>query len=387
MAFKRIKKRIIHYLEAVSRWVKPNLHIKPFFPRGRKKATHISTLSYANAGDVVLSLVLRDLFNDRIGVRRWNHRPVGKVVDDDDIKLFNRQDFIVIGGGGLFLKDTNANDLSGWQWPCSIEKLHDIRTPIIMFAVGYNRFRGQGDFDPIFTQHIQEFVKKAVFVGVRNHGSIRMLQSYLPSDDLKDKLAFQPCMTTLIAKIYPQLFKYHHKEDFIAVNCAFDRQLLRQTDDKILQSIARVIGYLSRLTNIKYYAHLGSDTKMQFYLDEIKVPYELVRFSKPKEMIKAYATPRLVIGMRGHSQMIPFGCKTPILSIISHDKMAWFLEDIGHPDWGVDVRNPDFEMALLERAQYLYSHTEQVMNEIEIQQEKFWDITKDNLERIKQTLN
>lgn len=387
MAFQRIKKRIIHYLGAVSHRVKPTPCIKPFFPKGRKKATHISTLSYSNAGDVVLSLVLRDLFNDRIGVRRWSHRPVGKVVDDDDVKLFNRQDFIVIGGGGLFLKDTNANDLSGWQWPCSIEKLHDIRTPIIMFAVGYNRFRGQDDFDSLFTRHIQEFVKKADFVGIRNHGSIRMLQSYLPPNDLKDKLVFQPCMTTLIAKIYPQLFDYHHKEDFIVVNCAFDRQSLRQIDDKILQSIARVISNLSQQTKIKYYAHLGSDTKMQFYLDEMKVPYELVRFSKPKDMIKAYATPRLVIGMRGHSQMIPFGCLTPILSIISHDKMAWFLEDIGHPEWGVDVRDPDFEATLLEKAQYLYSQTEQVMNEIEAKQEKLWDITQTNITRIKQTLS
>ena len=47
--------------------------------------------------------------------------------------------------------------------------------------------------------------------------------------------------------------------------------------------------------------------------------------------------------MRGHSQMIPFGLRKNILSIVSHDKLKWFLEDIDHPEWGVDVRENDFK--------------------------------------------
>lgn len=30
-----------------------------------------------------------------------------------------------------------------------------------MFAVGYNRFRGQEDFDPIFKEHINLFCRKS----------------------------------------------------------------------------------------------------------------------------------------------------------------------------------------------------------------------------------
>lgn len=386
MAFQRIKKRLKHIVGTVSHQVKPAPHIIPYSPKGRNKVVHVSTLAYSNAGDVVLSLVLRDLFNEQIGVRQWSHRSVRKVVDENDVRLFNRNDFMVIGGGGLLLRDTNANELSGWQWPCSIEKLHAIKVPVIMFAVGYNRFRGQEDFDPIFSSHIRELVKKAAFVGIRNHGSIRMLRSYLPNA-LGDKLTFQPCMTTLVNKIYPGLFDYRQKEDFVAVNCAFDRPSFRQTDEGVYRSIARVIGSLSKRTRIKYYAHLGSDAKMLQYLDEIDVPYEFVEFSEPIEMLRAYVLPRLVIGMRGHSQMIPFGCSTPILSIVSHDKMAWFLEDIGHPEWGVDVSDPGFETALLEKAQYLYTHTDNVINEIVIQQEKLWDVNQNNFLKIKQMIS
>lgn len=362
-------------------------HVKLYFPKGLKRAVHVSTLSYKNIGDLVLSAVLRDLFNDCIGIRKWIHRPVNKVVDDADIQIYNKQDFVVIGGGGLFLRDTNANDVSGWQWPCSIEKLSEIKVPLIMFAVGYNRFRGQEDFDSVFYDHINEFMKKAAFVGLRNHGSIDELRPYLRTKELQDKLVFQPCMTTLVANLYPRLFDYQKKEDFIALNVAFDRQTLRGNDESILQSIARVAFHLSKLTKIKYYSHLKSDDFMLPFLDKCDVSYELVKLSSPYETIKAYSSPRLVIGMRGHAQMIPFGCNTPILSIVSHDKLKWFLDDIGHPEWGVDVRDENFEQLLLGKALDGYYNTKKYVEEIMIQQQSLWETTKANFETIKKILN
>lgn len=385
---------MVRLVQGIRRKVKSLLYgdnwpslIKWYFPKGLKRAVHVSTFSFNNVGDIVLSAVLRDLFNDNIGVSRWIHRPVNKVVDDADVQLYNNQDFVVIGGGGLLLKDTNANDLSGWQWPCSIEKLQGIEVPLIMFAVGYNRFRGQDDFAPVFYDYINEFVKKAAFVGIRNHGSINMLRPYLRTKELQEKLVFQPCMTTLLAHIYPKLLDYQKKEDYIALNVAFDRQVYRGNNDGILQSIASVISVLSKLTKIKYYSHLRSDDNMLPYLDKCNVPYELVKLSSPYEIIKAYSSPRLVIGMRGHAQMIPFGCYTPILSIVSHDKLKWFLDDIGHPEWGIDVRDNNFEQALLEKALYGFHNTKKLVDEIIIQQQSLWETTKENFRTIKKNLN
>ena len=42
-------------------------------------------------------------------------------------------------------------------------------------------------------------------------------------------------MTTLIAKIYPYFTDYNCKEDFIAFNCAFDRQAMRSKNDDYLK--------------------------------------------------------------------------------------------------------------------------------------------------------
>jgi polysaccharide pyruvyl transferase WcaK-like protein len=352
--------------------------------KGILAITHISAFSFGNTGDTLLPLVLRDLFNSSIGFRHWSHIHAHTIITDELVSKINSKDVLIIGGGGLFLKDTNQNNLSGWQWSCSIEQLKKINVPIIMFAVGYNRFRGQDDFEPIFREHLNIFVEKAVFVGIRNTGSMNKLNGYLEKDELKAKLQFQPCMTTLLAKLYGNKIDFHtSKDDFIAINCAFDRQELRFASKELLLGITRVVKRLSEIARIKYYSHMNSDNQILSYFEKANIPYELIELKNIKQIIKEYKKPRLVIGMRGHAQMIPFGCLTPILSIITHDKLHWFLEDISHPEWGVDVTHPNFEERLLEKAVYLYQNHEKCIEEIKLQQDKLWGITLNNLDSIK----
>lgn len=355
----------------------------PFVSKTGVVITHISAYGNGNMGDTYLPIALRNLFNTHIGVTKWINKSVYKKVSLSDITAYNRSDLVVIGGGGLFLKDTNPNDLSGWQWSCSLDMLDKIESPLLAFAIGYNRFRGQDEFEPIFTEHINKLVEKAKFVGIRNHGSIECLKRYLKTDDLKNKLVFQPCMTTLTSLLYPKLHSYEHKEDFIALNCAFDRQNMRNSNDDILNKIAKVMCELSYITNIKVYAHSPLDGRICPYLDALSINYDYIEFKKTEQMLAAYSKPRLVIGMRGHAQMIPFGCNTPILSIISHDKMQWFLDDIHHPEWGVDVLNPSFEIELLDKAKKLYDSTEILIPVLKEEQRKLWNITQQNMNFIK----
>lgn len=378
----RIKKRIQLFIN-IRKGVP---QIMKYVPNGVNRVTHISAFSYANAGDTFLPVVLRDLFNKFIGVQTWYDYDVHKSIDAKAVNIFNNSDFIVIGGGGLFLADTCPNEVSGWQWNCSIDMLEQIKTPIIAFALGYNRFRGQQDFKPIFTEHVRKFVSKSVFVGIRNHGSINKLSLYLEEAE-RAKLRFQPCMTTLTSLIYPNFLDYTKKQDFIAINCAFDRKNLRSSNSNYLVSIARVVKELSKITKIKVYSHLETDKEILPYLDNQNIPYELVELVHVKDILRCYSAPRLVIGMRGHAQMIPFGCLTPIVSIISHDKMKWFLDDINHPEWGADVDDINFESNLLRISIDAYSHYKDRIENVKIAQSELWKITIKNLKDINNILN
>ena len=273
------------------------------------------------------------------------NEPVRDTLTDDDIYLINKCKAMIIGGGGLFLKDTNKNDISGWQFPISCEQIDKIKTPIYIFGVGYNRFRNQEDFDPIFKLNINKIVEKAKFVGIRNNGSIKALKTYL-RDELKEKLKFHPCATTILSKIYkiPQI----KEKPFVAVNCAFDREHLKN----ILP-----------------------------YFDKYQIDYSIVNLDTAlteQDFLRLYSTPKLVIGMRGHAQMIPFGCGTPILSIITHNKLTWFLEDINHPEWGGELLNENFETDMLNKAFYILNNQENVKCEIEAEKKKLYEIILNN---------
>src|SRR5690606_6593805 len=167
---------------------------------------------------------------------------------------------VVIGGGGLFLKDTNKNTVSGWQWPCSIEMLEKIKVPVVLYAVGYNRFRGQEEFEPYFRDNIVAFAEKAEYIGLRNYGSINAIKNYLP-ETLHSKLRYQPCMTTFLSQLYPELCEYDNKQDFIAVNAAFDRSHLRFGENigDILGKTAKVLKEFSNKIPIKFYTHMQTD--------------------------------------------------------------------------------------------------------------------------------
>lgn len=374
---KKIKTKIrITILQAKGfpKIIKPNLN-------GNLKFVHFSAFSFGNAGDIILPIVLRDLFNNELSIKSWKGIHVKESVNTSTLKIINKSDALVIGGGGLFLRDSHPNDVSGWQWNCQIDMLNQIKSPIFMFAVGYNRFRGQEDFKPIFKQHLNIFVEKAKFIGIRNYGSINKLKPYL-KEKLKEKLKFQPCMTTVISNLYPNLVDYDAKDDFIAFNCAFDREKLRESSDSRLLSIAKVAKKLSNLTSIKYFSHMPTDEKILPFFEKLNVKYDLITFDNPVEMIRYYSKARLVIGMRGHAQMIPFGCKSSILSIISHDKLQFFLDDIGKSDWGVELNDDNFEIKLYDKAINHYQNYKENNVHISNIQNKFWEITLENLKYI-----
>lgn len=360
------------------------LLLESLFPNNM---VHIAADTTANAGDYILVRSLKRLVEHEVNQNvYWSNVDVRATVTESFIEACNRSQGVIIGGGGFFLKDTNPNDISGWQWPCSLEDMDKIEVPIYVLGVGYNRFRGQEEFAPCFTESINKLVEKSTFFGLRNYGSIRAVRNYL-RDDLKDKVVYHPCATTVLSKLYELPERKSVQHPFIALNCAFDRAQMRYGDkmDTVMIQIAHVCKKLSENYKIKCYIHCPPDELVCPYLEQENVSFEKVYLNKEmteNEYLRYFTEPELVLAIRGHAQMIPFGCKTPTVSMISHDKLAWFLEDIGHPEWGVEVLDNDFEEKLLHISEYMLENREQICNEIEDAQEHLWNVMTENLKSI-----
>jgi len=339
-----------------------------------------------NAGDVLLPVVLRDLFDTVRGKPlHWNLCQIRPEFLNRNVRQANASHGVIIGGGGLFLRDTNANLNSGWQWNCSLEQLRAINVPIVVFAVGYNRFRGQPDFEPIFREHLTLLAEKSTYIGLRNYGSLKALKSYLP-ESLHDRLRYQPCMTTLLANIYPDLVvqpESPNSRPIIAFNAAFDRAELRygENQDEVLKRLALAMKAACRNADLQLVHHSVGDNQIVPHLLDAGCEFTEVNLigASGERTIEYYSSVNLVIGMRGHAQMIPFGCGTPILSLVSHDKLRWFLEDIDKEEWGIEVRSPDIQDELTEKVNGMLSNEDQVRKELQQSQSILWELTKDNV--------
>lgn len=305
---------------------------------GYDQFSHVTYCAVGNTGDTMLSQCVRKIFTQKFGKKRWNIVSVTANVNEMTISHLNMSNLLIIGGGGLFIDDTNHNDISGWQWPISKQYLNELRVPIVVFSVGYNYFRGQSASN-LFIDNLTALVRKAEFVGLRNSGSVRAVQELLP-DNLKGKILYQPCVTTLISRIYDVKHRPYGKT--IAFNVAFDRVDKRFGEKKetVLSQIAMAAKELERRGYIIIYvAHMKEDLDFLPYLVEAEVDYKVKNISNylPSQTINFYKNIDIVIGMRGHAQMIPFGMNCGIVTLGSHDKMRWFLEDIGCMDLYVEL--------------------------------------------------
>lgn len=274
---------------------------------------YIANHDAGNAGDIVLNYAtgrILDLVDrDRKKVLVYKEQPA-----------FDAP--VIVAGGGLFLRDTWPNKTSGWQWNISIEQLERIKQPIVVFAVGMNRFRGQAEFEPEFAEHLKVLVQKAVFFSVREKASIPALEPYI--GNLVEKVCWQPCTASMLGKLGIERIG---NGDYTVFAPAMDRLELRG-------DIKRIIPVLKQIPDLKIALHIKPD---RAFMDLYEGDYADLTKQSVEDILDFYQGARQVIGMRSHSLLIPFGLGISVIPLISHDKIANWLLDIGHPEWGVEL--------------------------------------------------
>ena len=311
-----------------------------------------------NFGDDALTLATKLAVERAVAPEpvEWVDYPVRNHTSDAVIRRANECDAVLVGGGGLLLCDTAPNSYSGWQWACSLRHLAMIEKPIVVLAIGYNRFRGQPEFKPVFSEHLRMLVDKAALFSVRNTGSKRALGEY--GVDM-EKVHVVPCPSIFHGAPTGRWQARSERPTRIGVNLAGDRLENRlsgcATDfPGALRALART--WHGRDWEVHFVNHNWKpESNCQPYIDACPVYSERVHdidanwgWEDVNAALGVYMGMDAVVAMRGHAQMIPFGLGVPVCSLISHDKLAWFLEDVGMADTGVDVREPVFWRGVLD---------------------------------------
>ena len=357
--------------------------------------THVGIHDSANknAGDTLLFQEVRNAIATAVPEVAWELRQLWDPLGPDAARQINATAGVVIGGGGLLLRDQAGADssASGWQWNTTTEALDQIDVPIVVFAIGYNRFRNQPDFDDVFAEHLTRLVAKSAFFGLRNNGSIRAVSQYLPAP-LAEKLELQPCPTTVLHHLRPEFVDVVDKhrameKRILRFNVAFDRPEMRFGDDAApkLEGLAKAMHHAGQTGwDVHVTCHKTLDLQILPYLDEAGASYVVDDLTEagPDDIISTYSESDLTVGLRGHAQMIPFGLRRPIISVISHDKMGWFLDDIGHREWGVEVACPDLAAQLCDRIDDVARHPGRYDDALAVAESNQWRQTQKNLQKI-----
>ncbi|MEU6606631.1 polysaccharide pyruvyl transferase family protein [Streptomyces shenzhenensis] len=343
-----------------------------------------------NAGDKVLPEAVRMCFDSDTGPRRWYQQPVHRLVDDAAVEQLNARRGVIVGGGGLFLPDTSPNGNSHWQWNIPDAALNRITAPLAVFAVGYNVFDGQLYRRQRFAESLRALVERSAFFGLRNHGSVERVSELLPAE-LRERVRYQPCPTTVARHLVRGWEDPVERADTVLVNCAFDRAGLRFGHDygHFLAEMADALRSLRERADVRYAAHMPADEKFVHDLRRehgISLPVDPLYVMTNDEIRDLYRRAKLVMGMRGHAGMIPFGCGTPIISLVSHPKLAYFLLDIGRPEWGLSVHDRALGRRLAERAAGVLDDHAASVADVHDRQDFLWKITRTNLDDLREIL-
>ncbi|CAA9330957.1 MAG: predicted protein [uncultured Friedmanniella sp.] len=359
----------------------------------RLRLFHFDIKTLGNYGDTLLFEAVRQVFNGFGGGRYFevtDSRPLRDPVGPALVRHINENvDAVVIGGGGLFLRDTNANQRSGWQWNISLDLLRRIEKPLIIFGVGNNRFIDQEDFAPPFVEHVNLVLEKSVFFGLRNTGSMETIRPYLDPAN-HHRVEFQPCPTTLSSYLFPDLWRSELPDERrLGLQMIVGRRQERAgfSADAIYTDVLEVVRRLrGDGWSIESVPHARADLGFAERAErEGALDGEIRLFNDPDGLYKGveyFAGLPFLLGTRGHAQMVPFGMGSIPLSLHVHHKTGYFARDIGHPELTVDPRAHDFVHRLYAVVNEAAEHRVALRKELAEVRAGFYQQTMDNLSNI-----
>lgn len=362
----------------------------------RQRLLHLDLKTVYSYGDQLLFELVRQTFNAWGGgdyfelTRTSPFREVATSSFVDDVN--DNFDAVVIGGGGIFPRRTNATPASGWQWNITKDLLRRLKKPIIVFGAGNPAPFVPEQHNRVFREHINQTMSQSIFFGLRSTGAVDDMRAWL-DDPASAPLTMQPCPTTIGRVLLPRVagdepvpdkrigiqvgLEVAHVEAGLEPGAIFPqlRDLIVQ-----LQADGWDVEFLGhKRTDMKFFREHGADLGLtgRTLYGSTGVLFEGVRH---------YARLPIVLGARGHSQMIPFGLNNIPLSLSTNNKIRYFAREIGHPEFLIDPWQSDLASAALARINAAEAQRVTLRAELAATQQRFVDRTTGNLSTIYERL-
>ena len=273
-------------------------------------------------------------------------------------ELNEKADMLLIGGGGFIMNRHEDNSLSGWQWSIKNEDIAKIKIPIVVYGIGYNKFNYDNrGFKEQMNQSLIITQKKAKLFSVRNNGTKEeLIKRGLNENDIE----VIPDSGMFISPRPINAKFLNSGRMLIGLNFVSDRPQYTYPDDYnntkniVMENLIETCKYFVEkynavIINIDHIPVLDGELNTKFKnglgADNYLVLSEEIPEIYPPSLINShflayiYEKMNIVIGMRGHSNIISFGMGTPFISMGSHNKNRFFTKDIGEERYLIDLRD------------------------------------------------
>jgi len=275
-----------------------------------------------NMGDWASALGVRQFLSESIQdeLTFVDHFLSQEITDKEMSEINEKADLIVVGGGGLFFRKDFP---LGWYWNITPQQLAAIRCPIVVYAVGLNDVAYTNCENWLLNQHsidgIVQVVNRAALVGVRDKWTLDWLQKQTPK-----QVFLVPCPAMFYRGNHQE---EHVQDDLIGINIVplsriRNKRAFLSFMDKLLTWICgegfRVV-YLCHGSR----PHDGIQEISRYHSGSVITPND------PAELLKAYNSVRLVIGMRAHAIIFAFNRNRPVFTISYARKCEAFLNMLG----------------------------------------------------------
>jgi len=325
----------------------------------KKRIYHVGAWS-GNFGDSILQQSIRTNLQKIADFEidfQYIHCQKTEFTEELIDKINRDGDMLLLGGGGLVFYRPQDHSKSGWQWNIDINLIDKINIPIVGYGIGYNQFEyDRSNFLPITNFHLQKTVEKCALFSVRNHGSRQCL---IERNCNPDKIEVIPDSGMFLEAKPIQIPSLSAERLKIGVNWTTDRQdqtfppPYEQTMAKFLESLIGLLNEAIKEKNaqIVYIGHMGANFDRhiigllkQYLVEPPVVIDEVLQYIYPPSgeraqyLVDVYRQMDVVLGMRGHANIVAFGQNTPFIGMGSHRKVRYFLEDIGRSEYFFDVR-------------------------------------------------
>lgn len=324
------------------------------------KVAHIYASNVkSNSGDFMIGIAYKKYFEEIIIKQKCVFTNLDCreqiLFNNTNINKLNSFDFIIIGGGGLILPDSNPNKISCWQWSISKENIAKITKPIYVLSIGYNLFFNQtmnmssrtSNIEDktrmnIFKENISTLINKSELFTLRHKQDVESLINIV-GDEYRSKIKYEICATVWYVNTYWKPLICNNNDKCYAIEIKDDREWRRYYKigkEKYYKYLLNIVkSHIQKGEKIVYLSHDGSKNFYAYLKkNNVNIPCLDNSCGNESKIRNNYNKIHTIYCSAGHSQMISYGLGIQIKSLVTHPKIRNFCDDIGDKNY-IDVNN------------------------------------------------